>query len=220
MNRAEFCKHHWEYYIALENDFIATERYISFDLGDNYSYNIPDEAITVANVENSLSYSIEYIKQYQGICSEVDVLLKSICKDLDNPAADNMELYTSTILGKWSTITNQKIKFKDIELQPLANWKTDPEYKSPDWWKPYNKVKHKRIDHYKEANLKNVLNALAGLYILENYFVKFIGDRDNDLDVPNDISHIFEMVNFNTREEVIGKNYYLTTDKDVDALFD
>ena len=56
-------------------------------------------------------------------------------------------------------------------------------------------------------------------YILENYFVKFIGDRDSDMDVPNDISKLFEMVDFDTREKVIGRNTYITTDSDIDAMF-
>ena len=109
---------------------------------------------------------------------------------------------------------------KEIELQPFSNWKSTPDFKSPDWWSPYNKVKHSRIENYKNANLKNIINALAGLYILENYFVKYIGDRDNDMDVPNDISHLFKMVDFPTREKVIGRNQYEMTESDIDNLFD
>ena len=80
-------------------------------------------------------------------------------------------------------------------------------------------VKHERIKNYKKANLKNVINALAGLYVLENYLVKYIGDRDNDMDVPNDISHIFDMVNYITREKVIGRNSYEVTEQDIEAMF-
>ena len=191
MNRDEFCKYHWEYYLVLEKDFLETERYISFDLGDNYLY---DDRETT-NIGNSMTFSNEYIKQYQTICSEIDVVMKSICNELGNSSADN------------------------IKGQPFMNWKDEPNYKSPDWWKPYNKVKHERIDYYKMANLKNVLNSLAGLFILENYFIKYIGDRDNDMDVPNDISKMFKMINFDTREEVVGKNSYVTSDGDIADLF-
>lgn len=34
---------------------------------------------------------------------------------------------------------------------------------------------HARLENLRMANLKNVLNALSGLYVLENYFVKYIG---------------------------------------------
>lgn len=216
MNRDEFCKHHWEYYLVLERDFLETERYVSFELGENYLY----DGISHTDLGNSMSFSDEFIKQYQGICSEVDVIMKTICKELGNSAANDMEHgYTPTILQNWSTIRNQKVKLKDVELQPFLNWEQAPNYKSPDWWPPYNKVKHERIRNYKKANLKNVINALAGLYVLENYLVKYIGDRDNDMDVPNDISHIFDMVNYITREKVIGRNSYEVTEQDIEALF-
>ncbi|HIR97854.1 MAG TPA: hypothetical protein IAD39_08295, partial [Candidatus Merdisoma faecalis] len=83
----------------------------------------------------------------------------------------------------------------------------------------YNDVKHHRAEQYKEANLKNVLNALAGLYILENYLVKYIGDMANDIDVPNDISHLFEMVDWETRDEVLGHEMYNINEDDVSRLF-
>lgn len=63
-----------------------------------------------------MTFSSEFIKQYQGICSEVDVIMKSICKELGNPAANDMEHgYTPTILQNWGKIKNQKVKLKDIE---------------------------------------------------------------------------------------------------------
>lgn len=34
------------------------------------------------------------------------------------------------------------------------NWKIDPDFNSPDWWKPYNQVKHNRINNYTDANKK------------------------------------------------------------------
>ena len=172
------------------------------------------------NCGNSKTFSNEFIKQYQAICSEVDVILKSICLELGNQSANDMKNgYTPIVLQNWVNINAQKVRFKDLELQPFSNWQQEPNYKSPDWWTPYNNVKHERLFNYHKANLKNVLNALAGLYILENYLVKFIGDRDNDSDVPNDISLIFGMIDFETRETVIGKDSYLITSKDIDELW-
>lgn len=81
--------------MVLERDFLEIERYVSFELGDNYLY----DGITHADLGNSMSFSSEFIKQYQGICSEVDVIMKSICKELGNLAANDMEHgYTPTIL--------------------------------------------------------------------------------------------------------------------------
>ena len=62
-------------------------------------------------------------------------------------------------------------------------------------------------------------NDLAGLYILENYLVKYICDMANDIDVPNDISHLFEMVDWETRDEVLGHEMYNINEDDVSRLF-
>lgn len=215
MTRDEFCKCHWEYYLVLEKDFLEIERYVAFDLGDNFLYTNN----LVTDNGNSECFSNEFIKQYQAICSEVDVILKSICKEINiNSTANDMEKYSDEILNTWSGIVQQKVKLKDIELQPFSNWSSQPQYKSPDWWTPYNKVKHNRLANYKKANLKNTINALAGLYILEQYFVKYIGGRDNVEDVPNDISKLFEMVNYTTKDIVVGKDNYLITADDIDRM--
>lgn len=132
MNREDFCKIYWEYYLVLENDFLETERYVSFDLGENYLYDNNNHS----NIGNSLTFSNEYVKQYQSICSEVDVILKSICKELGNENAEKMNTgYTPTVLNNWPEITLQKVLFKDQELQPFSNWCVNP-YNPPDWWSP------------------------------------------------------------------------------------
>lgn len=209
MTLEEFCKQHWDYYLMLERDFLEVERYVSFDLGDNYLY----DGSTPSDLGNSRTFSNEFVKQYQAICSEVDVLMKSICVELSGQStnaqsADDMEDYTLVVLNHWGNIKQQKVKLKDIKLQPFINWETTPNYKSPDWWSPYNKVKHKRLANFEKANLKNVLNALAGLFILECYLVKYIGDRDNTRDVPNDRSKLFELENYPTKWLVIGRELY------------
>lgn len=216
MNRDEFCKLHWSYYLVLEKDFLDTERYISFELGDNYLY----DSHQVIDYGNSNTFSNEFVKQYQAICSEIDVILKSICRELGNTVANEMPQYTDLVLNRWSNIPNQKVKMKDIELQPLKNWSSNPTYKSPDWWSPYNHVKHERITNFRKANLKNVANALASLYILELYLVKFIGDRDHERDVPNDISKLFELINFQTNDIVVGYESYVITPQEIDLLFE
>lgn len=217
MDHYEFCRTFWDYYLILENDFLNTERYLYFDLGNNALY----DDMTCEKYGNSLAYSVEYIKQYQTICSEVDVILEAICKELGVNNAGNMRDYTEKILNTehWKDIVNQKVKMKDIILQPFKGWGPGREEKIR-WWQPYNGVKHHRNENFKEANLKNVINALAGLFVLENYFVKYIGDKTNDCDVPNDVSHLFEMIDWETRYEVLGKNFFNGIDEDGVNFFD
>ena len=220
MTREEFCKCHWDYYMVLEKDFLETERYLTIDLGDNnfYDGSIPSDC------GNSMAFSVEFIKQYQTICYEIDVILKSICTELGKPNDNKMDEYTETILSdpKWKNIVNQKVNVKGTELQPFRNWALSP-YKSPDWWPLYNGVKHKRLENIRQANLKNVINALAGLYILGYYFVKHIADLTGDLDtidVPNENSKIFEMVNWQTVWEVTGKDKYPIPTHQINKMFE
>ena len=221
MTREEFCKYHWDYYIVLEKDFIDTERYLSFDLGDNNFYNTGNSFTDSAN---SFAFSVEYIKQYQAICSEVDVIMKSMCAELGDMSSENMPQYTSTILSEtcWRNIINQKVTMRGIELQPFKGWSDNP-YKSFEWWSPYNGVKHKRLENLREANLKNVSNALAGLFILGNYFVKKIAEKVGNIDaidVPNNKSALFEMMNWQTNWTILGKDKYFAPSHQIRRMFE
>lgn len=69
----------------------------------------------------------------------------------------------------------------------------------PEWWNDYNSVKHSRVlamnhgdglSNYARANLGNVSNELAALYILEKAFMDSIGTYD-DLSSFMDLSEIF-----------------------------
>lgn len=223
MTREEFIDTFWDYYLVLEQDFLSTERYVSFDLGDNYLY----DRHKITRFRNSRCFSTEFAKQYQAICSEIDVILKAICKELKVEVQEkNICEYTKAILSDsfWKSIISQEVEFKNIKLQPFMKWSVKTINKKETvclkWWTLYNEVKHNRAAKYQEANLKNVLNSLAGLYILENYLVKYIGDRDGSRDVPNDMSKIFTMVNWSTKHGMLGKNLYDIIADKIDSLED
>lgn len=212
MTRIEYLKQHWEYYCVLEEDFYNTMRYVELDLGDNSLYS----GTPVSNFGNSMTYSIEFVKQYQSISSAIEDILKAICAQLNSTDAGNMERdYTPTILGDafFQKVVGQKVQVRRQELQPFMNWSVAP-YKSPDWWSAYNDVKHNRNAEFMKANLKNVLNALAGLYILNQYLVKKISDEQGEqFDVPSSKSRMFEMVNWSTNYYVTGHEMYCELEK-------
>jgi hypothetical protein len=62
-----------------------------------------------------------------------------------------------------------------LTLSPWTDWAVD---KSPDWWsKGYNKIKHKRNKHFKEANLFNALSSVSGLLCgIVYYYKEVTGD--------------------------------------------
>ena len=107
---------------------------------------------------------------------------------------------------------------RENDLIPFQNWQAAPNYSSPDWWPLYNGVKHNRIINSRKANLKNTINALAALFILEQFLVRFIGQRDQEKDVPNDVSNLFEMVDYHTEDTVIGRDTYLMNHRDIESI--
>ena len=59
-NIENFIKSYWEYFIELESQLIETRRFLAFD------------------DTNAKAFSIEYLKLYQAVCSEIDVVGKEI----------------------------------------------------------------------------------------------------------------------------------------------
>ncbi|WP_147271344.1 hypothetical protein [Eggerthella lenta] len=53
-------KNYWEYYRELEDDFLATRKYVSF------------------HEANASTFSLEYLKLFQAVCSEIDVVGKAM----------------------------------------------------------------------------------------------------------------------------------------------
>ena len=59
----------------------------------------------------------------------------------------------------------------DIQLQPFEELE-----KAMKWWKSYNMIKHDRLGNISEANLENVLSALAALFLLERHLLSILID--------------------------------------------
>lgn len=176
MNRNDFQKVFWLYYLNLEERFINTTKYVEV-AKNNYS-----------------TYSIEYTSLLLSICSEIDVIFKEICGFNQNDHKCIKD-YFNIVNIKFPDILKEKVTFSfaSIELIPFLDWKED---NSPLWWENYNDVKHGRLNNFMVGNLENVLNALAALYILERYQLKNIVDNSsnrNDPNIPDTHSKIFNL---------------------------
>ena len=73
-NTRTFIRQYWNFFETLEDDFIETERYVSLD-EDNFD-----------------TFSIEYNRLYQSVCSEIDVVAKYLC-GVGNSKANNIVQY-------------------------------------------------------------------------------------------------------------------------------
>jgi len=80
----------------------------------------------------------------------------------------------------------------NLTLRPWSNWTRD-ENPNPLWWRSYNNVKHQRHEHFKDANLKNVLNAVGGLLVAVFYFYRLKFEAEHKPICDNrDVSQILK----------------------------
>ena len=142
---------HWHYFLALCDDLEKTDRFAEIA------------------PENFKTFSIEYTRLYLASGSEIDVVARQLCQKLiSSSKADTINDYRLEIVPKYPDLPTIAVTLKrhNITLLPWQSWVTGT---NPAWWGLYNKVKHQRHLHYKDANLENTVNALAGLMVLVGY---------------------------------------------------
>jgi hypothetical protein len=166
----------WNYFIALEEDLCEISRFIEF-CGSNYD-----------------TYSIELAKLLLSSSSEVDVVLKELCQVYDSGIKNKRSTikdYRKIIMANIPEISGEKVFIRrySLILKPWRNWKKD---ENPDWWMGYNDVKHKRSDNFCKANLKYVLNSIAGLLVIVFYYYKATLMYRDDVEVAEDIMRILQ----------------------------
>lgn len=155
---------HYNYFIALDADVENLSRFIEF------------------NPDNYPAYSIEMAHLMLAAASEVDVVAKLICKKVNPESeAENITQYKSVITKAFPQLCEIKVLVPrySLTLEPWINWKSN---KKPEWWDYYNKVKHERDKYFIQANLKNTLNAVAGLFVTLLYFYKY--EANNGMLIP------------------------------------
>ncbi len=148
-------KHHWNYYLAIQNDLEKISRYIEF-CSDNLE-----------------TYSIELAHILLSASSEVDVIMKQLCGIVvPGGAFENINHYKAAITAHIPVLINEEVSIPRYGMthRPWENWNGAT---NPDWWKSYNNVKHQRNDHYPEANLQNTVNAVGALLVTTVYYYKF-----------------------------------------------
>ena len=204
MDREEFLINCWRYYNILEEDFIKLTKYVRL-CENNYT-----------------TCSDEIIKQFLSVSSEFENICKKVCGFKCSDKTKNIYNICETIFSKINNIKSVELIVKhtnDLNVKPFNEWdKSKPG--ELFWWKGYNEVKHNRFEKYESGNLKNLLNSLAALYFMELYLVREIGNKTGDIDVPNSVSKLFEIVEFETKHTVIGYEQYYLTSEDIEKLID
>jgi len=176
---------HYNYFLALEEDLEKVSRFIEFDKA------------------NLSTYSIEFAHLLLASSSEVDVILKQLCKLLDESKKPrNIDDYRSIIKEALpfhilDDFIHETVYIPRYNLNfiPWEKWEGD---NNPYWWQSYNAVKHERNLHFSKANLQNVLNSLGGLLIVVVFYNWIKNRKENILKMG-------EIDAQNTKRETIWK---------------
>jgi hypothetical protein len=152
-------KLHWNYFLALERDLETVSRYVEFT-PDNYK-----------------TYSIELAHLLFAAASEVDVVAKLLCKQLDpRKKPSSIDGYKPIIKKGIPTLPAENVfvpRF-GLTLVPWDQWsKNNGQQPHPYWWSSYNKVKHQRDAHFARATLHNALNAMGGLMLVAFHYYRY-----------------------------------------------
>lgn len=182
MTTTQFKKSYWDYFLELEEQFANTQKYVAFD------------------EINKKTFSIEYLKLIQAVCSEIDVVAKEIAVFF-NPAFEkesnpNIQKWGYIIQSKLPDLLSSQVTFNGETV--IAPWKLFgyEQYKNekgnlcyrlkkgckkPSWWDDYNKIKHRRTskdingnENYMRANLNNMILCYSALFSLEILFMEYL----------------------------------------------
>lgn len=155
MTKDEFLKVYWKQYRLLERDLILTDDYVSIDK-DNYN-----------------TFSTQYTKLLLTTCSEMDSIAELLCGSHGGKVPYGIKNKLDELIKEYPNLKEYRVNMKypyDIKnITPMIKFGDS----ISDWWQAYNDIKHRRTQsneagryNYTKANLKNVLYAMAALYIL------------------------------------------------------
>ena len=172
-------KVYWYYFRSLATQLKQTEQYV------DHSLNVS------GTMQNGSVFSNEFAKILMLAASEFEVIAKALCAESGKALSWNASIITitKTIKSTFPNIGMTSVSTPYYTLQPLKDWKiikvknkTGGSVDSVNgipWWQNHNGVKHDRINDFQKATLKNCIDSLASLMVLELYLSqKAIGNID------------------------------------------
>ncbi len=174
----------WSFVQSLQEDLLATSRYVEF------------------HEANQATFSVAFDKIILAAGSEIN----SIFEDLVPTEKGNLTISKAKaqILQKMPLITSTQAQLVKVDFPVLKPWENWGEA-NPSWWcKGYNKLKHDRSNHYRDATLEYALLSVAGLLILSLHAHRLITGADATINAFAG-PHIFEISNSATVSDGWGK---------------
>ncbi|HIF9214591.1 TPA: hypothetical protein ACX6QF_000043 [Photobacterium damselae] len=155
---------HWNYFLAIEDDLEKLSRSIDF-------------------TGNEDTYSLEIARVFLGACSEIDVVLKLLCKKYNSGStSQNINQYFTelNVIGSFIPFEATMPKHQ-LTIKPWISWTAS---NAPDWWREHNLVKHQRDVHFNKATLKNCIYAVGALYVAVLHLYQTEAENGDLLQIP------------------------------------
>lgn len=205
------CNPFWLHYLSLEKSLLEISEYIAITK-DNYQ-----------------CYSFKNMQLFYAVCSEIDSIFKHIRRNLGLEGTgkgninieDNITMLDDSFPVVRDTLVVTNINGCTLETQPFKRLfadyidKAKAQKKEKSWWQQYNAVKHQRLNNFDKANLKNILESLSALHILNlTYALSLESDLMEDYEnVLIQVSvrrqyPIFELKNSDVRSYAGGGHDY------------
>ena len=176
-----FVRSYWNYYIELEDQLLATKRFVDF------------------SDANFKTFSIEYLKLLQATCSEIDVVAKIVAEYFDpqfkSLTNKNIQKWGLVIQTAFPQIGESSVCFNhDHVITPWNNWKYETyqnkdnqtRYRLEDQLAESDVIKKERLPLFHEAFLLYQLGYYYGaVAILINQIVGITADIESFLKSNN-----------------------------------
>jgi len=159
---------YWRYYLSIEKMMSNTAQYVC-----------PSKM-------NENTYSDEFMKIILLSCSEIDSILKIICKENNVVLKDrkyNMSEYAKILINQdnikesaYSPECATASIDDGIICFPFEDLDTTKPYAGLQWWEDYQKLKHDRLKNAELGNLKNAVYAITAHYVLLRILMNMLSE--------------------------------------------
>ena len=168
MERSNF-EMYWRYYLSIEKMMTNTSQYVC------------------PSKQNKNTYSDEFMKIILLSCSEIDSILKVICKENNVILKDkdyNMYEYARVLEKQdgikdraFSPVCDTSSRDKFFVCLPFKNLDSQKPYAGLSWWEAYQKLKHNRVENAIIGNLENAVYAITAHFVLLRLLMGFLTER-------------------------------------------
>ena len=209
---------YWPVYRNLERELQELSHQVHFDDQQLsiYSIKLAELLIRCAVEIEAISKELYFLNGGSVPTKDRDLFFDTDCLQR---LEDMWQISQKTVI-----VSAANFYFEDVEnlvLTPLrkANKRGSS---SADWIKAYQAVKHNRVKNISKANVKNVLRALAALFVLNIYFrneVFLSAPNENEVNFPVDLGSEIFAIKVHRMTEYSNIDGYLKRDDFAECIY-